>query len=164
MYYDDLRSGVKNINLEEIVPFHEAMVGRASRLGLTKDSLRMRRNMASLYKLKGQKDDAIKELELACKEYPDSFAPIKDLSLLQEPQEALTLLQEFINRKGYNNIHIFDKLFYAEALLRAGERQEAKGIAQEIVKALSLDSHPGAELRQARSILEAVKMWENRRT
>jgi hypothetical protein len=123
--------------------------------------------MASLYELKGLNNHAITELELACQEHPDSFAPIKDLSLLLEPKKALTLLQEFIDRNGYENVveqNIFDKLFYAEALLRAEKRQEAKTIAEEIVKAPSSDSSfIQAELRRARSIVERVKRWENRK-
>jgi tetratricopeptide (TPR) repeat protein len=153
---DDLRSGVKNINLKEIAPFHEAMVERAKKLGLTEDSILMRRNMASLYKVRGQKDDAIKELELACQEHPGSFDPIKDLSLLLEPQKALTLLK----RKGFDKVlkSIDDKYFYAKALERAGDREEAQKIAQEIVDRLSLNStFFESELRGAQNILKREK-------
>ena len=169
VYYglkDKIKSG-KAINLlEDIVPFHQLLVERAKKLGLTDALIGMRTNMASLYKLQGQNNHAIKELKLACQEHPDSFAPIKDLALLLEPKEALTLLQKFIARKGYDNViekSIDDKCFYAEALLKAGDKEKAKEIAQEIVDTPSLDKIEDAGvLRQAKMILGSIE-WSDRR-
>jgi hypothetical protein len=95
--------------------------------------------MAWMYFYNRKNNKAIEQLKLACKEQPESFAAIKALAFLQvnvKPGQAVDLVKEFIERKGFDTLTLDDQFAYAQILEMAGNKYhpEAKKVVEGILE------------------------------